>query len=64
MEAIWMARMAWAEIAINFALILANISIHLRARRLLKDADLIYQDAMAHRREAEKILEDAKLRHR
>ena len=57
---ITMMQIAAAEVAINFALIVANISTHIRARRLLNSADAIYREAIAYRTQAERILEDAK----
>ena len=57
---ITMMQIAAAEVAINFALIVANISTHIRAKRLLKSADEIWREAIAYRTQAEQILEDAK----
>ena len=59
---ITLIRLCWAEIAINFALIVANIAIHIRARRLLDSADAIYREALAYRKQAEQALDDAQHR--
>lgn len=56
---ITLLRFLWAEIIINGALIVANIATHIKARQLLKSADDIFREAMAYRRQAEKILEEA-----
>lgn len=59
---ITLLRLLWAEIAINGALMIANVAIHMKARRLLKSADHFWRDAIACRNEAARILEDAKQR--
>ena len=59
---ITLIRLCWAEIAINGALIIANIAIHLKARRLLDRADAIYREALAYRKQAEQALDDAQHR--
>lgn len=56
---ITLLRLLWAEIAINGALIIANVAIHLKARRLLKSADRFWRDAIACREQAQKALEAA-----
>ena len=63
MDAIFAARLMMLELAINFALIIANISIHIRARRLLKSADEIYQEALSYLRQTEDMYEQAKRMH-
>lgn len=60
MDTIISLRLMWAEIIINGALMIANLAMHIHARRILKEADAIWREAIAYRAQAEKILEDAK----
>lgn len=59
MDTIFAIRLMWAEIIINGALLIANLAMHIRARRILKVADAIWREAIAYRAQAEKILEEA-----
>lgn len=64
MADIMLLRLMWTEILINGALIIANISLHIRARRLLKSADEIWREAIAYRQQAQALLDDASRRAR
>lgn len=56
---ITLLRLLWAEIAINSALMIANLAIHLKARRRLRSADRFWQDAIACREQAQRALDAA-----
>lgn len=53
-----------AEAAINFALIIWNLRIHIRARQLLRDSELIWHDASSANAQAQAKLADANARAR